>query len=428
MSTPNNGINGTLGTGLIGHYSFGGGSLLDESGNGRNLVCINTQVLATDKDGNANNAVNLYNTSYYKTNDANNPLNTLSNWTISIWLNIKNYINNEGYLSLKNSSGAPYNMYCDGLTLSQIRFHNDKLIRFDRTIGWHNIIMEFNGTSISAYFDSVLKGSDTASIINEVGNNLIFGKRIDVLSRKPNTDYDEIRMYNRLLTAGEKTELQTMGVNYTPILKCETPVANPIGGNYEEPQIVELSCATPDINIYYTLNGATPSSSSAIYISPLQIFETTTIKAIAIDPLAVLTDSDILTETYTITYPLETITLEGFYQTKLRNEVTGEYIFILGKIDTTPTTFAHVKKYNMYGQLKQSQVTINKKVSLEIGYITEDDKITLEKWWQVCFTIWIERDNHTPILCTFIDVDFNLKEEYDSENDNIYYTGVLNFE
>ena len=51
----------TLEVGRIGWWRFQNGDLTDQSGNGRDLVCVGTQVNAVDKDGIANNAVNLYN-------------------------------------------------------------------------------------------------------------------------------------------------------------------------------------------------------------------------------------------------------------------------------------------------------------------------------------------------------------------------------
>ena len=65
---------------------------------------------------------------------------------------------------------------------------------------------------------------------------------------------------------------------------------------------------------------------------------------------------------------------------------------------------------------------------LNIGYLSEEDKNKVEKWWETKSTIWIEQDNKLPILCTFVDTDFALKEEYDSESSTFYYTGTLNFE
>ena len=120
--------------------------------------------------------------------------------------------------------------------------------------------------------------------------------------------------------------------------------------------------------------------------------------------------------------------VNDFPQIKLRNDSTGEYVYIYGKVDRTPTTFGHVKKYNIYGQLKQSQAAINKKVSLNIEYCLKDDEILIEKWWETKSSIWIEEDSKIPLFATFVDTDFPLKDDINTEHNEIYYTGVLNFE
>lgn len=117
-----------------------------------------------------------------------------------------------------------------------------------------------------------------------------------------------------------------------------------------------------------------------------------------------------------------------FYTVKIRNNTMQKYLSIWGKVEKTPTTFAHVKKYNIYGQLKQSQVAINKKVTLNIEYCTKEDKELLETWWETKSTVWIEQDNNTPLFSTFVDTDFVMKEEINTEDGEIYYTGTLNFE
>lgn len=117
-----------------------------------------------------------------------------------------------------------------------------------------------------------------------------------------------------------------------------------------------------------------------------------------------------------------------FYQIKLRNETLSEYVYCYGKVDVTPTTFGHIKKKTIYGQLKQSQVGILKNIVLNIEYITSTDKLLIEKWWESKSTIWIERSDEIPLLCTFVDTDLGLKSEIDTESNEIYYIGTLNFE
>jgi hypothetical protein len=61
---------------------------------------------------------------------------------------------------------------------------------------------------------------------------------------------------------------------------------------------VSLSSATPGAIIYYTLDGTTPTSSSPLYVSALNLSNTTTVKAFATAPG--YTDSSVTTASYTI--------------------------------------------------------------------------------------------------------------------------------
>jgi hypothetical protein len=82
-----------------------------------------------------------------------------------------------------------------------------------------------------------------------------------------------------------------------------TPGFNPRGGAYNDIQNVEITCATSNANIYYTLDGNDPDESSTLYTAPntITVAATTTIKARAymdgMDP------SVIATADYTIDLP-----------------------------------------------------------------------------------------------------------------------------
>lgn len=64
----------------------------------------------------------------------------------------------------------------------------------------------------------------------------------------------------------------------------EAPVFTPEAGSYHTPQTIELTCATEDAAIYYTLDGSEPDAENGIlYTEPIEFNDTMmTVKAIAI--------------------------------------------------------------------------------------------------------------------------------------------------
>jgi hypothetical protein len=60
-----------------------------------------------------------------------------------------------------------------------------------------------------------------------------------------------------------------------------TPTFSPAGGSYASAQSVTISDSTSGATIYYTTNGTTPTTSSAVYTSPITVSTTETLEAIA---------------------------------------------------------------------------------------------------------------------------------------------------
>jgi hypothetical protein len=77
-----------------------------------------------------------------------------------------------------------------------------------------------------------------------------------------------------------------------------TVVMNPAPGTYTTAQPVTLSDSTAGAQIYYTINGTTPTTGSAVYATPLQVTATTTINAIA--AASGYSNSALASGTYTI--------------------------------------------------------------------------------------------------------------------------------
>ena len=94
-------------------------------------------------------------------------------------------------------------------------------------------------------------------------------------------------------------------INITWLPKDESKVATPsIDGtaNFYPSTDVTITCGTDDADIYYTTNGATPTTSSTKYTGTFSVNNTTTIKAIAIKEG--LTDSEEAVATFTKITPL----------------------------------------------------------------------------------------------------------------------------
>lgn len=77
--------------------------------------------------------------------------------------------------------------------------------------------------------------------------------------------------------------------------------ANPAGGTFPEPQLIELTAQIPGSTLFYTLDGSTPTEQSPRYSGPLRVAEATTAKFFAKLPNG--TTTPIKGETYRFDAP-----------------------------------------------------------------------------------------------------------------------------
>ena len=72
---------------------------------------------------------------------------------------------------------------------------------------------------------------------------------------------------------------------YTPTESAAaTPTFSPGAGTYTSAQSVTIADTTPGATIYYTTNGTTPTTSSAVYSSAIPVSASTTLEAMAVAP------------------------------------------------------------------------------------------------------------------------------------------------
>ena len=119
------------------------------------------------------------------------------------------------------------------------------------------------------------------------------------------------------------------GAPVTPTVS--TPTFTPAGGTYFEAQQININCTTEGAAIRYTLDGTNPTAASALYVAPITVNTTTTIKAMAMK--AGFNNSGIATATYTIQEAPSVMTIAAARALELNEyaQVQGVVTFIDGR-------------------------------------------------------------------------------------------------
>ena len=149
-----------------------------------------------------------------------------------------------------------------------------------------------------------------------------------------------------MATAAGNTNSAVANASYTINLaapSAATPAFSVAGGTYTSTQTVSISDSTAGATIYYTTNGATPTTSSAVYGAPVVVSSSETLKAIAAG--ASISPSAVATAAYTINFPAAATptfsVAAGSYaaaQTVSVNDGTAGAIIYYTTNGSTPTT------------------------------------------------------------------------------------------
>lgn len=115
------------------------------------------------------------------------------------------------------------------------------------------------------------------------------------------------------------------------------PAFNPPGGSYYGAVTVNITTATEGATIHYTLNGEDPDQSSPVFTDPIEIAETTTVKARGYHPD--YNPSIVSTANYTINTPIDVATVA-----ELRAGTDGEIYRLTNEVILTfQQSFRHQK-------------------------------------------------------------------------------------
>jgi LysM repeat protein len=145
-------------------------------------------------------------------------------------------------------------------------------------------------------------------------------------------------------TGYTNSSVATAAYTIAPVLP--TPTFSLAAGTYTTAQSVTISDATAGTAIYYTTNGATPTTSSTVYSGPITVSATETLEAIAVE--TGYTNSSVATAAYTIAPVLPTPTFSpaaGTYttaQTVTISDATAGATIYYTTNGTTPTTSSSV--------------------------------------------------------------------------------------
>ena len=116
----------------------------------------------------------------------------------------------------------------------------------------------------------------------EIARNNTIAKTTVQGNRNPFVDYPGLEDY----IWGDKKDVPFSYDNYDAggaviAERVAQPVFSPDGGTYTDNVVVTISCATDSATIHYTTDGSEPTESDAVYLEPLTLTATTTLKAIA---------------------------------------------------------------------------------------------------------------------------------------------------
>lgn len=211
-----------LTNGLVAHYPFNGNAN-DESGNGNNATSVGP-VLAPDRFGKPASAYAFTASGQYIYSSSQTvvPLGT-NDFSISVWMSLSSYaseaqvlFNNRRLDALQISLNPFSNTRAalDFHTGPQTQPADAKTSALHWDLGrWYNVQVIRKGYEVSIYRDGGLEGQSLTTDGNwatPAENEMVLGYQISWSRHTLRGSLDDVRVYNRALSAGEVAELYTI--------------------------------------------------------------------------------------------------------------------------------------------------------------------------------------------------------------------------
>ncbi len=204
------------------------------------------------------------------------------------------------WIEVHNAGSFDINLKGYGISDDSLNLHrwvfSDLIIPADEYLIIYASGKDRNVASFPLHTNFKLKSSGTAVILSD-SNGIILDKVVtngltaDVsFGRDPNNKSQW--KYFTSPTPGWINS--TNGFSFT----AQVPQFSQSGGFYSSAVTISLSTSSPQSNIYYTIDGSEPTTSSNLYISPIQISSTTVLRAKTFG--TDLLPSETITNTYII--------------------------------------------------------------------------------------------------------------------------------
>ncbi len=214
---------GSLTTGLVGYWSFDGPDMsgttaIDRSGQGNNGTLTNGPVRTVGKIGQALNfdgSNDYVDTNVEEVGGVDLFATSGTAWSVSIW-------------GKQSANGTLIARGSADTGTRQFQIYNQTTGTNNPTIVlrgiqntydlgglnglWHHYVVTWDGTTAKFYFDSVAQTNPTVgTAAEETGQRIIFGARTNGTGFFLNGSIDEVRIYNRALSADEIKRLYEIG-------------------------------------------------------------------------------------------------------------------------------------------------------------------------------------------------------------------------